>query len=108
MKHPVKEIKVNKLLGEMLEADKELYEKIMDTPGFAFSFNELVMLAMEFVVITPPIKKMSIEQLVSALNAVSETMNTVQGQDKEGKLRIECDVVASKLVKEIDRWVSSP
>ena len=29
----------------MMNANMELYEKILDTPGFAFHFNELVKLA---------------------------------------------------------------
>ncbi len=41
----VKEIKVWKLLDQMIDCDKQLYEQILDTPGFAFYFNELVKLA---------------------------------------------------------------
>jgi hypothetical protein len=41
----VKEIKVAKLLDEMLKIDKELYEKILDTTGFAYCMNELIKLA---------------------------------------------------------------
>ena len=47
MKDLVKEIKVSKLLGDMMKADMELYEKILDTPGFALAFNELTKLAMD-------------------------------------------------------------
>lgn len=36
---------VIELLDRMLESDKELYEKILDTPGFSYYFNELVKLA---------------------------------------------------------------
>ena len=32
-------------LKAMLESDPELYERILDTPGFAFHFNELTKLA---------------------------------------------------------------
>lgn len=43
----VKELKVNKHLNSMMKADIKLYEKIMDTAGFAYDFNELVKLAMK-------------------------------------------------------------
>ena len=42
-----KHIKVNHLLDEMIKADKELYVKILDTPGFANAFGELVNLALQ-------------------------------------------------------------
>jgi hypothetical protein len=32
-------------LDGMMDANMELYEKILDTPGFAYHFNELVKLA---------------------------------------------------------------
>lgn len=32
-------------LGEMLKINSALYEKILDTPGFAFHFNQLALLA---------------------------------------------------------------
>lgn len=41
----VKEIRVNEILGHMMDSDMELYEKILDTDGFAYYFNELVKLA---------------------------------------------------------------
>lgn len=41
----IKEIKATKCLSKMIESDKKLYEKILDTKGFAFWFNELVKLA---------------------------------------------------------------
>ena len=41
----VKQIKANKCLDEMMKSDMELYEKILDTPGFAYHFNELLKLA---------------------------------------------------------------
>ncbi len=41
----VKQLKAQKLLGDMMTADSNLYEKILDTPGFAFAFNELCKLA---------------------------------------------------------------
>jgi len=44
-KHPVKQIKVGKHLDEMLKTDMVLFEKIMDTPGFAYHFNQIVRLA---------------------------------------------------------------
>lgn len=47
MKNPVKQIKVAKLLDKMIESDPELYERILDTNGFAFYFNELCLLAEE-------------------------------------------------------------
>lgn len=40
-----KENKLKDLLDKMMSADMELYEKILDTPGFAFYFNELCNLA---------------------------------------------------------------
>lgn len=43
--HPVKEIKLWWHLKAMLEIDKELYERILDTNGFAFHFNEICKLA---------------------------------------------------------------
>lgn len=44
-KHPVKQVKVAQHLDKMLEIDKELYEKILDTPGFAYHFNQICLLA---------------------------------------------------------------
>lgn len=44
---PVKQLKVNRLLDEMITADKKLYEQILDTQGFAKAFNDLVLLAMK-------------------------------------------------------------
>lgn len=41
----VKEIRASELLKKMMSADEDLYERILDTPGFAYSFNELVKLA---------------------------------------------------------------
>ena len=43
--HPVKQIKLQKLLDEMLKIDKELYERILDTTGFSYCFNEICKLA---------------------------------------------------------------
>ena len=44
-KDPVKEIKVIKLLDQMLKDDRELYEKILDSK-LSYSFNKIVRLAM--------------------------------------------------------------
>jgi hypothetical protein len=41
----VKEIRVAEILNKMMDSDMELYEKILDTPGFGYHFNELVKLA---------------------------------------------------------------
>ena len=41
---PVRETRVNELLDQMLKADKELYEAILDSK-LAFPFNELIKLA---------------------------------------------------------------
>ncbi len=43
----VKEIKVFRQLGKMIESDTTLYEQILETEGFAFYFNELVKLAID-------------------------------------------------------------
>lgn len=44
--HPaVREVKVGKCLAEMIKADRELYEQILDTSGFAYWMNELINLA---------------------------------------------------------------
>jgi hypothetical protein len=37
--------KVAKAIDGMMDCDMALYEKILDTPGFAYYFNELVKLA---------------------------------------------------------------
>ncbi len=42
----VREARVNSFLTKMLETDKELYERILDTDGFAYYFNNLVLMAM--------------------------------------------------------------
>lgn len=34
-------------LKKMLESDPELYERMLDTTGFSFHFNEIVKLAMQ-------------------------------------------------------------
>jgi hypothetical protein len=44
IKHPVKQIKVSKILGEMIETNRELYEKIMDS-NLANYFNKIVLMA---------------------------------------------------------------
>lgn len=38
---------VQEILNKMMDADIKLYEKILDTPKFAFYFNELVKLALK-------------------------------------------------------------
>lgn len=44
-KHPVKQIKVHKHLKAMHEINADLFDKILDTDGFAFHFNEICKLA---------------------------------------------------------------
>ena len=44
-KNIVRQIKVQKMLGEMLEANPELYEKVLDS-NISFYFNEIANLAM--------------------------------------------------------------
>jgi hypothetical protein len=43
--HPTLDHQVYRLLGKMLACNKELYERILDTPGFAYWFNQLCLLA---------------------------------------------------------------
>ena len=45
MEDIVRNVKVYKLLGEMIRTDNELFGQILDTPGFAKSFNDLVRMA---------------------------------------------------------------
>lgn len=53
-KNIVRSIRVNELLNDMMKADKKLYEQILDTPGFAYAFNELCKKAQEErIVVTP-------------------------------------------------------
>lgn len=42
------------ITAKMIEADASLYEKILDTPGFAFWFNQLVRAADAYIAILPP------------------------------------------------------
>lgn len=41
----IKELKVVRLLGKMMNSNMQLYEQILDEPEFAFYFGELVKLA---------------------------------------------------------------
>jgi len=41
----VKEMRVDRILNNMMESDMKLYEQILDTNGFSFYFNELTKLA---------------------------------------------------------------
>ena len=43
-KHPVKELKINRLLDEMFETNMELMEQIMDS-NLANLFNQIVTMA---------------------------------------------------------------
>ncbi len=45
MEDIVKKIRANEYLNGMMKSDMKLYEKILDTPGFAYHFNQLVKLA---------------------------------------------------------------
>ena len=45
--NPEKEAEVRQILKNMMESDLKLYEKILDTVGFAYQFNELIKLAMK-------------------------------------------------------------
>lgn len=40
-----------------MDHDIKLYEKILDTPGFAYCFNELVKKAIEFDKLSKPTKE---------------------------------------------------
>jgi len=41
----VRQVRVGVMLDNMMQSDMELYEKILNTTGFAFEFNNLVTLA---------------------------------------------------------------
>lgn len=43
--HSVSKSTAHEHLKQMLKADQELYERILDTPVFAYHFNQLVLLA---------------------------------------------------------------
>ena len=45
VKEQLREADAESYLHMMLEADKALYERILDTPGLAFAFNQLVRMA---------------------------------------------------------------
>lgn len=42
----VRQVRVNHCLSDMMKCDMELYEKIMDTPGFSYQFSQLTKLAL--------------------------------------------------------------
>lgn len=44
-KHPVKQIKVNNHLKQMMKLNPDLFEKILDSNGFGYHFNEICLLA---------------------------------------------------------------
>ena len=45
MENLVRQIKANECLSGMMKSDMKLYEKILNTEGFAYHFNELAKLA---------------------------------------------------------------
>jgi hypothetical protein len=47
---PEARIKMMQHLDEMMRIDRELYERILDTPNFAYHFNEICNLARTGVV----------------------------------------------------------
>ncbi len=58
----VREIRLRELLKHMMDSDKALYEKILDTVGFAFYFNELCNLARRPIANDANLTPASVEQ----------------------------------------------
>lgn len=76
-KNIVRSIRVNELLNDMMKADMKLYEQILDTPGFAYAFNELCKKAQEERIIPQPAPP-------SSPTATAEDGNIVSGQMIKG------------------------